>query len=157
MAAKNVAHEPSLWDQLPAAERARVQKELADKLKQEPTKKGQKKNGQFELRGYARCELAIADKEAFKAWEEGASVPDVLLQLVTCCEDGYLLKCGYAGSSYTASLSAHTTSQDWDGYVLTAHAGGAARAAMLLWYKHAVLMSKTWSEWVGEDDGDSLR
>lgn len=148
--------ELSLWEQLPKAEQERIRRSLNEKRTESP-KQPQRKAGTFNLRGYVRCELSASDKEAFKAWEEGQDEAACYGRLIKAVDSGYLLKVGEQGGGFQASLSANTTNQSWDGYVLVAHAGHAARAVMLLVYKHEVLAEQDWSAWVDEGGEDSFR
>lgn len=149
--------EPSLWDQLPKDEQERIKR----KLEQTPEPNGKKPKaagrGGFDLKGYLRCELSMADKDAFKAWELEHVAADCLDRLIKVCDSGYLFKLGEAGQGFQASLCAASTSHTWDGYVLTAHAGDAGRAAALLWFKHEVLMSGDWSAFLVEEGDDFMR
>jgi len=157
MAEKEATGPISLWDSLPKKERERIAKELNAKRPEKPSLEAKRRNGVFNLRGYARCELSASDKDAFKAWEEGVSLETCLDGVIKAATDGYLFKLGAAGSGYQASYSAATTEKTWDGYVLVAHAGSADRVVKLLTYKHEVLMERDWSDWLGEEGEDMLR
>lgn len=147
----------SLWDSLSKEEQEKIKKDLAEKRRNTPAPEVKRKGNIFNLKGYCRCELAAADKEGFRAWEEGQDSAAVFDFLHSAVSDGYLVKMGAVNGGYQASFSAATTDRDWDGYVLVAHAGTAARAALLLMYKHLVMMQRDWSEWLGEDGEDALR
>src|SRR5690348_14368823 len=144
----------TLWESLSKKEQQALVKQMNRLREQEPVK-GQpaKKNG-FNLKGYIRCDLSASDKEAFKVWEVGHPAEECFGLLVKAADSGYLLKVGEAGQGGLASLSAATTGQPWDGFVLTAHAGSAVRAAVLLVYKHSVLMEGDWQAWMTEEGED---
>lgn len=156
--AKAATGEPiSLWDALPPAERQRIVKHLSDVRNTTPEPKASKKNGQFQLRGYVRCELSASDKEEFKAWESGQEPAAIFAALVKAADSGYLLKVGEQGQGAQASLCASSTGQPWDGMVLVAHAGSSVRAATLLVYKHELMMRGDWSAWLSDEGEDVLR
>src|SRR5579864_8872042 len=95
-----------LWEQLPKADQEKVKRALQEKNRQEV--KPAPKKGQFQLRGYLRCDLSASDRESFKEWEaslEGLGWLDKLLKDV---DSGYLLKMGESGQGFQASLSAST-------------------------------------------------
>jgi len=144
------------WDDLTKGEQEKERKRLAALPDPNQVKARQGKGG-FTLRGYVRCELSSSDKEGFRSWEQENSAVDVLDLLIKSVDSGYLLKLGEQGQGYQASLCAATTSNDWNGYVLTAHASSAARAAMLLIYKHQVLMACDWSPWLADEGEDFFR
>lgn len=147
----------SLWDQLPKAEQQRLTRMMADKAAEPARQNGQKRSSGFNLKGYVRCELSSADKEAFKAWEGSHTNVECYERLIKAGDSGYLLKIGDSGNGHQASLSAANTGQYWDGYVLVAHASTSARAAMLLVYKHEVLMQSDWSQFLSDEGEDMLR
>jgi hypothetical protein len=157
MAEKDGDAPASLWDNLPKKERERITRELLSKRESKPAPEAKRRNGVFNLRGYARCELSASDKEAFRLWEETVSLETCLSNALAAATDGYLLKLGATGNGYQASYSAATTEKPWDGYVLVAHAGTAERVVKLLTYKHEVLMEKDWADWLGEEGEDALR
>lgn len=157
MAEKEAAPQMSLWESLPKKERERIAKELNAKRESKPLPEAKRRNGVFNLRGYARCELSASDKEAFKAWEDGIGLETCLDGVIKATTDGYLFKLGATGNGYQASYSAATTEKSWDGYVLVAHAGSAERVVKLLTYKHEVLMERDWSDWLGDEGEDALR
>lgn len=144
------------WDELSKGEQERERRRLAALPETAQAKTKGKGNG-FTLKGYVRCELSAADKDGFKSWEAEHSSVEVLDQLIKSVDSGYLLKLGENGNAFQASLCAATTSTDWDGYVLTAHASSASRAAMLLIYKHDVLMQRDWNPWLQEEGEDFFR
>lgn len=147
----------SAWDKLPKSEQEQVKKRLKsipEKGEQKPSKPAK---SNFQLKGYVRCELSSADKDAFKLWEQDEDVINVNGRMIDIVEDGYLLKVGDTGSGFQASLSANTTGKPWDGYVLTAHASYAKRAIWLLWYKHSIMMEGDWTSWMSEDGEDFIR
>jgi hypothetical protein len=150
--------ELTAWASLPKAEQEKLRKQMA--AMPEPVSQakanGKGKSG-FNLKGYVRCELAAADKDAFNAWEQLQEPGAVLGQLVAEVDSGYLLKLGEAEKGYQASLCAATTGREWEGFVLTAHASSGVRAAALLVYKHCVLMVRDWTAWTTDDGEDFLR
>lgn len=148
---------PSLWDQLPKEEKQRIMRTLSEKRDETPKQAAAKKAGGFQLKGYVRCDLSASEKEAYKAWEEAHGNVECYDRLIKAVDSGYLLKVGENGSGFQASLCAASTGCAWDGYVLSAHAGHAARAAMLLVYKHEVLMLSDWSQFLGDEGEDSFR
>lgn len=148
---------PSAWDNLPKAEQEKVKKHLKSLPEKEAAKPSKNGKASFNLRGYIRCELSSADKDAFKAWESSDDVINVIGRLIDIVESGYLLKVGDTGSNFQASLCAATTNKPWEGFVLTAHASYAKRAVYLLWYKHVMMMEGDWSAWLTEDGDDLLR
>lgn len=154
---RNVTHEPTLWESLPAEQRQAIERELKAKSKQPIGKEQPKKNGQFQLKGYVRCELSQSDKEAFREWEQSYTPVQAFERLVKAADSGYLLKVGQTGTGAQASLCAAWTEQPWDGFVLVAHAGNASRAAMLLVFKHEVIMQSSWDGWLSEEGEDALR
>lgn len=158
MANKAVTHEPSLWDKIPKDEQARITKHL-NSLRQEPIKRDSRNGngGGFHLVGYARCELSVSDKEAFKEWETDHAPEWAYGVLVKLVESGYLLKIGEQGNGFQASLCAATTGRPWEGYVLVAHAGSGTRAALLLVYKHEILMRGDWESFIADVGEDALR
>lgn len=145
-----------VWDSLPKAEQEKLRREMAASAAKEPKDKPKQK-AVFSLKGYIRCELSAADKDGFKSWEGEREGYEWLSHLVEWVDGGYLVKIGESGSGYQASLCAATTGRDWEGYVLTAHAATAMRAAMLLVYKHELLMDKDWSAWLTEEGEDFFR
>lgn len=157
MTSSKKPEQTSMWETLPKAEQEAVRKALGRLNNQEPTKPPKAKAGTFQLKGYVRCELSSADKDAFREWESSHANGDVWDQLIKACDSGYLVKMGESGQGAQASLSALSTEHGWDGYVLTAHAATAARAAALLVYKHAVLMLCDWQPWVDESGEDFFR
>jgi hypothetical protein len=147
----------SAWDKLPKSEQEQIKKRLKaipEKGEQKPSKPSK---SNFQLKGYIRCELSSADKDAFKEWEQGDDIINVNGRMIDIVEDGYLLKIGDNGNGFQASISANTTGKPWEGYVLTAHASYAKRALHLLWYKHSVMMEGDWSPWMAEDGEDFIR
>ena len=157
MAKPGVQHVPSLWEQMPKEEQERIRKHL-NGLRPEPPKKQERNgNGGFRLIGYARCELSGSDKEAFKEWEIEHSAEWAYGVLVKLVDSGYLLKLGEQGTGFQASLCAAATGKPWEGYVLVAHAGSGARAALLLVYKHEILMRGDWEPFIAETGEDALR
>lgn len=147
-----------LWDDLSPVER----KLIAKSLKELPAQQQERANGKspkstFQLKGYLRCELAAADKEAFKAWDSDQAPGSVGGSIISLADSGYLVKLGESGNGFQASLCAATTNKEWEGYVLTAHASSAVRAASLLLFKHSVMMQSDWSPWLAEDSEDFLR
>jgi hypothetical protein len=147
----------SAWDKLPKADQEKIKRQLKSLPEKESSAaKGKQKNG-FQLRGYVRCELSSADKEAFRQWEAGDDVVNVNGRLLDLVEDGYLFKVGDTGSGFQASLCASNTGKAWEGYVLTAHASYAKRAASLVWYKHSIMMDGDWSAWMSDDGEDAFR
>lgn len=147
----------SLWDQLPKAEREKITRELEAKRNESPKAQNGRRGGSFQLKGYVRCELSKSEKEEYKAWEEATSNVQCYERLIKLADSGYLLKVGDTGNGFQASLCAATTGKPWDGYVLVSHAGHAARAVMLLVYKHEVLMQSDWSGFLSEEGEDSFR
>lgn len=149
---------PKGWDDLSKAEQEVIKRDLLKKAKElhadAPKPKGKPT---FTLKGYVRCELSASDKEAFKAWELATPSSEVMEQLIKETDSGYLLKVGEQGNAHQASLCAASTSKEWDGYVLTAHASSSMRAAALLVYKHAVLMERDWTAWQSEEGDDFFR
>lgn len=145
------------WDDLSPQEQKMLTKDLLSRGKPEPKQKQPKRNGSFDLRGYVRCELSASDKDAFREWEKDQDSQAIFGRLVKACDSGYLLKVGQVGQGAQASLCAASTDREWDGYVLVAHAGDATRAAMLLVYKHEVIMRSDWQEWLAEEGEDALR
>lgn len=148
---------PSLWDQLPKAEQEKTKRYLASLP--DPVQSKEKKNGRggFSLKGYVRCELSASDKDAFREWEEQHTNVECYEQLIKAADSGYLLKVGESGQGYQATLCASSTGHGWDGYVLTAHANHAARATMLLVYKHEVMLRSDWSLCLEEEGEDFMR
>lgn len=145
------------WHKLPKSEQEQIKrklKALPEKQEQKPAKNS--KNS-FQLRGYVRCELSAADKEAFKVWEQEHGADIAYGRLIDLVESGYLFKVGDTGSGFQATLCAATTNKPWEGYVLTAHASYAARAARLLLYKHETLMEGDWSAWMTDEGEDFIR
>lgn len=157
MAEKTLPGQQSLWDSLPPAEKKRIAAELKHKAETMPVKPAKKNGSAFSLVGYVRCELSSADKTAFKQWETVDNVNRALEALVKLADSGYVVKLGANEPGYQASLSAASTGMAWDGYVLTAHAGTASRAAALLVYKHEILMAGDWSPWIDAGGEDSFR
>lgn len=155
MGAKQVV---SLWDNLPKAEQERIKRQLKETSETIPVKgeKG-KKGSTFQLKGYVRCELSAADKEAFASWEEQFSNVQCYDALIKAADSGYIVKVSPSGVGFQATLSAVETDAGWDGFVLTAHAGHAARAMMLLVFKHEMLMRGDWSAWMADDEETLLR
>jgi hypothetical protein len=147
----------SLWESLPKAEQQKLIKQMNKVREEAPSVRPQKKNGQFQLKGYVRCELSASDKESFKEWETQKSAAECYELLIKAADSGYLLKVGEQGQGAQASLCAAATGQAWDGYVLVAHAGNAVRAAMLLVYKHELLMQRDWSAWLADEGEEVLR
>lgn len=149
--------EPSLWDQLPKEEQERIKRQLHNTP--EPNGKRPKSNGKggFELRGYLRCELSAADKDQFREWEQTSAAEQCMDRLIKAVDSGYLLKVGEAGQGFQASLCAASTSHTWDGFVLTAHAATAGRAAALLVFKHEELMQGDWTAWLTDEGDDWMR
>jgi hypothetical protein len=146
------------WDKLTKAEQEIIRRRLlAPDVPKEQGKGFGKGKNTFNLKGYVRCELSAADKEAFKAWEITQVDIGTLDILIKTVDSGYLLKVGEQGAGYQASLCAATTSKEWDGYVLTAHASTAIRATTLLVYKHVILMGEDWSAWLAEGGEDFFR
>jgi hypothetical protein len=148
----------SLWDKLPKAEQERIKKSLqhtADTVPVKSSKPG--KGSSFQLKGYVRCELSASDKEAFTSWEVEYTNVQCYEVLIKAADDGYIVKVSPSGVGFQATLSAAETNQEWDGYVLTAHAGHAARAMMLLVFKHEMLMRRDWSAWMADDEETLLR
>lgn len=157
MSEKGAAKQVSLWDQLPKEERERITQALKERAKEPVKQNGKARNGSFQLKGYVRCELSATEKEAFKAWESEHSNVECYERLIKAADSGYLLKVGESGDGFQASLCASSTGKPWDGYVLVAHAGHAARASMLLVYKHEVLMQQDWEPWLGGEGEEMLR
>lgn len=147
----------SLWDQLPKNEQERIKKQLNKVREDTPVAKAPKKNGQFQLKGYVRCELSAADKDSFREWEGSVSLPSIMETLIKAIDSGYLLKVGANDPGAQASLCAASTGQSWDGMVLVAHAGSAVRAACLLVYKHELMMGGDWSAWLSDEGEETLR
>jgi hypothetical protein len=145
------------WDKLPKQEQEKVKKQLKALPDKEPANSKPKPKNGFQLRGYVRCELSSVDKEAFKEWESGLGEDSRLGLLMDLVEGGYLFKVGDTGSGFQASLCASTTGKLWEGYVLTAHASYAVRAARLVLYKHEVMMQGDWSAWMSEEGEDFIR
>jgi hypothetical protein len=157
MTERQVGPDGTLWSGLSKREQQAAIKGLKESAASKPAPKPAKKPGTFDLKGYLRCELSASDKEAFREWETINTAEECFGLLVKATDSGYLLKCGESGQGAQASLSAASTGQEWDGYVLVAHAGNAARAAMLLVYKHEVMMQRDWSPWMAEEGEDALR
>jgi len=147
----------SKWEALPKAEQESIKKKLKALPDPEAAKPAKPAKNGFQLKGYVRCELAAADKEAFKAWEEGLGDESRLGALIGLVEDGYLFKLSDTGSSFQASLCAASTDRPWNGYVLTAHASYAVRAARLLLYKHEIMMQGDWTAFMAEEGEDFIR
>lgn len=157
MADKKANHVPSLWEQLPKHEQERLKLLMAT-----PNQVSQKRvavngNGGFKLVGYVRCELSVSDKQAYREWEPLHTDAECYAILVKLVDSGYLLKIGESGNGYQASLCAATTGRPWDGYVLVSHAGSGSRAAMLLVYKHEVLLNGDWEAFIDDNGEDSFR
>jgi len=147
----------SLWHQMPKADQQKALREMKRQEREKPLQAPPKKNGAFTLKGYIRCELSASDKEAFKEWETQQDESATMGVLVKVVDSGYLLKVGENGSAYQASLCAASTGREWDGYVLTAHAGTGIRAATLLVFKHEILMQREWTAWMTDESEDALR
>lgn len=145
------------WKHLTPKEQRALAKQLLSGGKPDPKARQPKRNGTFELRGYVRCELSASDKDSFRSWEAEQSEEAIFGRLVKYCDSGYLLKVGQVGQGAQASLCASSTDQEWDGFVLVAHAGNASRAAMLLVYKHELIMQSDWRDWLSEEGEDALR
>lgn len=145
------------WAELTKAEQRQIAMHLQSLEKTVDVKVPVKPKGQFSLKGYVRCELSSADKDAFRLWEELQSTGSIWEQVVGLVDSGYLFKSGSGKDGFQASLSASDTGSSWDGYVLTAFASDAGRAIALVIYKHAVLMQSDWSAWMAEPEGDFFR
>jgi hypothetical protein len=148
---------PSLWDQLPKDERERITKHLNSQRPSAANGASKNGSGGFKLEGYARCELSASDKDAFRLWEQDHTPEWAYGILVKLVDSGYLLKIGEQGNGFQASLCAASTGKPWDGHVLVAHAGAGARSALLLVFKHEVLMRGDWEPFVGDGGEDGLR
>lgn len=157
MPAKSVSPQFPGWSALSKAEQRQIVMHLQALEKTEPVKQPVKPKGQFALRGYVRCELSSADKDAYRLWEEMQSAEGLYNQVVSLVDGGYLFKAGSGKDGFQASLSANETGTAWDGYVLTAFASHAGRALSLLLYKHGVLMQGDWSAWMEVDSDDFIR
>lgn len=157
MSEKKVSHEPSLWEKLPKVDQEHFKAQMAANRLQAPPNGQRKGNGGFALKGYVRCELSATDKDAYRVWETAHSHMECFDQVVKLADSGYLFKLGEQGGGFQASLSASATGQAWDGYVLVSHAGSAARATMLLVYKHSILMLGDWTAFVSEGGEDDFR
>lgn len=157
MAERKGSHEPSLWERLPKNEQERQKAIMAAGRIQPPANGAKRGNGTFALKGYVRCELSASDKDAYRTWEAAHSHVECLEQVVKLADSGYLFKLGEQGGGFQASLSAYTTGQSWDGYVMVAHAGSATRAVMLLVYKHQILMLGEWTAFVSDGGEDDFR
>ena len=157
MSEQAATREPTLWDQLSPKERKAIERDLKAKREMGPAKPDSKRSNGFQLKGYVRCDLSTSDKESFVAWEAAHNALEAYDVLVKAADSGYLLKVGEAEKGGIASLSAAATGQVWDGFVLTAHAGSAVRAAVLLAYKHEVIMQREWSAWMDGEGDDVLR
>lgn len=157
MSTKQQPGQQTIWDNLSKAEQQAIKKQLDELRKQEPAKQPPKGKGVFQLKGYARCELSSADKEAFKVWEDALPPADLLNAVVTAADDGYLVKLGQGKESFQATLSAADTGKDWEGYVLTSFASSPIRAIALLIYKHQVLMELDWNAFIVEGGEDFMR
>lgn len=145
------------WSALSKAEQEAIKKDLKRKADEgnAPARKNNKSS--FALKGYVRCELAVADKAAFVAWESEHEAGESLDLAIKAVDSGYLLKLGESGNAFQASLCAATTGKDWEGYVLTAHASSGARAITLLMYKHCILMEEDWSAFMADEGEDFFR
>jgi len=157
MSEKVLPGQTSMWDRLPKSEQEQIKKRLKSIPEKEVQKPSKPAKSNFQLKGYCRCELSTADKDAFKEWEKSDDIINVNGRMIDIVEDGYLLKVGDNGNGFQASLSANTTGKPWEGYVLTAHASYAKRAVYLLWYKHQIMMEGDWSAWMAEDSEDFIR
>lgn len=152
----NAPQHPS-WSSLSKAEQKQIALHLTGLERTVDVKPPARQKGQFQLRGYIRCELSSADKDAFRLWEELQAADALYNRVVALVDGGYLFKSGAGKDGYQASLSALETAQAWDGYVLTAFAGAAGRAIALLVYKHAIMMQEDWSAWLEEPGEDFIR
>jgi len=157
MAERKAGHEPTLWESLPKKEQERVRQHLEKMRTESPKQAANGRNGGFSLKGYVRCELSKSDKAAYVEWEAGHSDTECYGVLVKLADSGYLLKVGESGNGHQASLSAYSTGNAWDGYVLVSHASNAQRAVMLLVYKHTVLLDADWEAFIGDGGEEDFR
>lgn len=157
MATKAPGDNMKSWASLSKVEQRQIMMHLESLKDSQPVKPQKTAKGTFNLKGYVRCELSAADKDAFKLWEDVQSDAAMYDALVKAVDSGYMLKAGEGKESYQATLSAADTGQDWDGYVLTAFASSPGRALALLVYKHSVLMQQDWSAWMTEGGEDFIR
>ena len=150
-------HNESLWQQLPAEKKQEIQQYLSGLRNGQANQPAPKAKSGFSLKGYVRCELAKADKEAFAQWELSQEVTDSLGVLLSLVDSGYILKIGESQEGYQASLSAVSCTGDWNGYVLTAHASSPVRATALLVYKHSIMLTSDWSVAIAPAGEEVLR
>ena len=157
MGANSQLPQAKRWQDLSKAEQKQISMHLQSVAQSEPVKAPKRARGTFELRGYVRCELSSADKEAFRLWEELQTADSLYQALVKAADSGYLFKVGANKEGFQASFCASDTGSSWDGMVLTAHAGNSGRAIALLVYKHEILMQGDWAAFNDEGGEDFFR
>lgn len=110
---------------------------MARKPQNKPAKKAQ-------WLGYHRVNLSKADEAAFELWRVGETVRWEDIGILSNAGYKFSLSWDDYHQGISASLYCTQAKMDWAGYSLTAWAGDAESAVLLLLYKHYVMCEEEW-------------